>query len=137
MQQVEEQFPERKFAALSVILTDHEGMVPVHEATFGWAGTTDVVSLAYDPVPPEKHERSGEIVVNVQQAWEERRRDSASGELALYIAHGCDHLAGADDDTEERRRAMRKREREWLRSAGAEGLLDDLVGEPRGESTSP
>lgn len=136
MLQVEQHFPERKFAALSVILTDHQGMIPVHEAYFGCEETTDVVSLAYDPIPPEKNELSGEIVVNVQRAWEERRRGSASEELALYIAHGCDHLAGADDDTEVRRQAMRKREQGWLRSAAEEGLLGDLLNEPH-RGTAP
>jgi rRNA maturation RNase YbeY len=136
MRQVEQHFPERKFSAVSVILTDHQGMIPVHEATFGRAETTDVVSLTYDPVPPEDDELSGEIVVNVQRAWEERRRGSASRELALYIAHGCDHLAGAEDDTEAQRQEMRNRELDWLRSAEDEGLMDDLLGKPRGETIS-
>ena len=35
-------------------------------------------------------------------------------ELALYLAHGLDHLAGADDDVPARRRAMRRRETAWL-----------------------
>ncbi len=131
MQQVEQFSPSREFAALSVILTDHRGMEPVHEACFGRHATTDVVSLAYDPVPPEHKALTGEVVVNVQMAWEQRHRGSASLELALYIAHGCDHLGGADDDTPERRKGMLEREREWLESAAGRGLVEQLMDAPR------
>ena len=39
---------------------------------------------------------------------------SAGHELALYIAHGLDHLSGADDATYEGYRTMRRRELRWL-----------------------
>ena len=39
--------------------------------------------------------------------------------LLLYIAHGMDHLSGADDHSERGYLAMRRRELSWLRSLGA------------------
>jgi ssRNA-specific RNase YbeY (16S rRNA maturation enzyme) len=42
------------------------------------------------------------------------QHDGADAELALYIAHGFDHLSGADDNTPARRAAMRRTEMRWL-----------------------
>ena len=39
---------------------------------------------------------------------------SVDKELALYIAHGCDHLTDAEDSSEEGFRSMRSRELAWL-----------------------
>ncbi|MBQ3810327.1 MAG: hypothetical protein II839_05855, partial [Kiritimatiellae bacterium] len=41
-------------------------------------------------------------------------RWNADAELALYLAHGFDHLAGSDDATAAGYRAMRRRELRWL-----------------------
>ncbi len=57
--------------------------------------------------------------------------DSYAGqerELALYTAHGCLHLTGADDATPEEREVMRVQEEAWLEAATGEGLLDGLWG---------
>ena len=85
----------------------------------GIDGVTDVVTQAYDAIPPEAPGLYGEIFVNTDQV---RRvaptiRDwSASKELLLYVAHGMDHLSGADDNTERGFRAMRRRELGWIRA---------------------
>ncbi|MDA1043924.1 MAG: rRNA maturation RNase YbeY, partial [Verrucomicrobia bacterium] len=117
------------FADLTLVLTDDAGIRNVHARCFGDDHTTDVISLNYDPIPGETIGRSGEIFVNAECAWRNapkpgrnataasRPRWSATQELALYIAHGCDHLAGATDDTDEGRKRMRQRELRWLRNA--------------------
>jgi ssRNA-specific RNase YbeY (16S rRNA maturation enzyme) len=48
-----------------------------------------------------------------------------NAELALYIAHGFDHLSGADDDTPARRAAMRRTEMRWL--AGLQPEIKNLI----------
>lgn len=113
-------------------LTDDEGIRSVNREHLGRDGVTDVISFRLLPLPGEGEGGFGELVINVQQALEEGRRRTADGnwstarELALYLAHGCDHLAGARDDDEMNRRSMRRRELNWIREAEREGLLDDL-----------
>ncbi len=119
---------------LTLVLTDDEGIRDVHLRCFDDGATTDVISLNYDPVPGDPGGASGEIFVNVDCAQRHARPAThtraawdASQELALYIAHGCDHLGGGEDDTDNERRRMRNRELRWLRTAAREGLLDEAL----------
>ena len=125
--------PERTWAEVTVVLTDEAGMAEAHLACFGKASSTDVISQAYAPMPPEARP-SGEIVVNVDRAVREGPRfGGASRELARYVAHGCQHLAGATDEDKTDRARMHRRERSWLAEADALHLLDELLeaGEKR------
>ena len=91
----------------------------VHRAIMGIAGATDVVTQAYDAIPPEPPGLLGELFVNTAQAHRaapKRKGWSVAMELLLYIAHGLDHLSGADDPAEADRRAMRRRELGWIRA---------------------
>jgi ssRNA-specific RNase YbeY (16S rRNA maturation enzyme) len=115
----------------------------INQRCFGLPGFTDVISLRYDALPGEEGPGNGEIVVNVQLAVEEgeRRRRSKSRqgrwgplqELALYLAHGCDHLSGASDDDPAGRRRMRRRELRWLKEASDRGMLEGLLKDRRGQ----
>ena len=60
-------------------------------------------------------------------ATAQRKDWGASSELGLYIAHGCDHLSGAEDYDRPGRERMRRRELRWLQQARAGGLLEDMV----------
>ena len=91
----------------------------IHRAIMGMAGATDVVTQAYDAIPPEPPGLFGEVFVNADQALRvapKRKGWSAAKELLLYVAHGMDHLSGADDHTERGYLAMRRRELSWLRT---------------------
>lgn len=93
----------------------------LHRAIMGIAGVTDVITQAYDAIPPEPPGLLGEIFVNVDQALRAapaRKGWSPAHELLLYVAHGMDHLSGADDHDEAGYRAMRRRELGWLRRSG-------------------
>lgn len=116
---------------LHVDLTDHAGMRQAHARVFGRPKDTDVVSQAYAPMPGGPAE--AEIVLNVEQALEvgARRRGDADRELALYLAHGIDHLHGADDRTAEERARMLRREQRWLRTLGEEARRN--VMQPMGK----
>jgi rRNA maturation RNase YbeY len=136
MQQVKPLTPRCDWTALTVVLVDDEGMIPVQRACFGKGETTDVISLAYEPAPPQDPGHTAELVLNVERAWAERRRGSASGELALYLAHGCNHLAGGEDDTPARRSAMQQRERAWLQEARRRDLIGGLIPQEETQTVS-
>ena len=91
----------------------------LHQALMGVAGATDVITQAYDAVPPEAPGLYGELFVNTDQALRaapQRKGWSPAKELLLYVAHGMDHLSGADDCAEADYNRMRRRELKWLNS---------------------
>ena len=91
----------------------------IHQAIMGIAGATDVVTQAYDSIPPEAPGLYGELFVNTDQALRaapKRAGWSPAKELLLYVAHGMDHLSGADDHEERDYRTMRRRELSWLKA---------------------
>lgn len=105
-----------------MLLCDDRSIAAANRACFGRDRPTDVISLAYRPAA-RADGWTAEILVNVQRALEAGpRHGGPDRELALYIAHGCDHLAGRDDDTPRRRAAMRATENRWLRAARSAGL---------------
>lgn len=107
---------------VAVHLIDDATSDEVHRAIMGIAGATDVVTQAYDSIPPEKPGLYGELFVNTDQAFRaapKRLGWSVAKELLLYIAHGMDHLSGADDHEERDYRAMRRRELGWIRDCPA------------------
>lgn len=113
----------------AVVLTDNAGIEAVNRLHLSRQGTTDVISFNYIPIPGDRRGRSGDIIVNVQRAVERGssgRPPNASKELALYIAHGFDHLTGGRDHTPGARARMRRTELRWLEAAGALRLIGDL-----------
>ncbi|MBQ2630821.1 MAG: rRNA maturation RNase YbeY [Kiritimatiellae bacterium] len=110
------------FRAVSVVLQDDEFSAEVHVAVNGAEGPTDVVTQRYDAMPGEEPGVYGELYVNVDQAMRAAPRRSGwspAKELLLYVAHGMDHLSGADDLDAESQARMRRRELRWLRQCGA------------------
>ena len=102
-----------------VHLVDDAGSDVTHRAIMGIEGATDVVTQAYDSIPPEPDGLYGELFVNTDQAFRvapKRKGWSPAKELLLYVAHGMDHLSGADDHSERDYRAMRRRELAWIRA---------------------
>ena len=90
----------------------------MHRAIMGVEGATDVITQAYDAIPPEEPGIFGELIVNTDQARRaapKRRGWNIARELLLYVAHGMDHLSGADDHSERDYQTMRRRELSWLR----------------------
>jgi len=109
---------------VSVVLVEDQESRDVNRAHLGHDYATDVISFNFDPMPGDtENEWHGEIVINVDFVC--RTGPTYKGpnhELALYLAHGCDHLSGADDNTSQRRQQMRHRELRWLRGAKQQGL---------------
>jgi probable rRNA maturation factor len=112
-----------QWGEVSVVLVDDPGSRAINKAYLGHDYATDVISFNFDPIPGDPATGTcGEIVVNISQAHRlGRRYGGPAHELALYIAHGCDHLAGEDDTTPAQRQRMRKRELRWLREVQKHG----------------
>ena len=110
------------FRAVTIILQDDAFSAEVHEAINGAAGATDVITQRYDAMPGEAEGVYGELYVNVDQALRvapKRRNWSPAKELLLYVAHGMDHLSGADDLKPADYDRMRRRELKWLKELSA------------------
>lgn len=107
-----------KWRELTVYLLDDGGIERINEMILGHEGVTDVITQRYSVVPGEPDGVIGEIFVNIECAGKIRTRRknwSPDYELALYLAHGCNHLTGANDQCDASRRSMRRRELSWLR----------------------
>lgn len=106
------------FRTVTVILQDDAFSAEVHLAINGAEGPTDAITQRYDPMPGEPEGVYGEIYVNCERALKaapKRRGWSPAAELLLYVAHGMDHLSGADDLEPADYNRMRRRELAWLR----------------------
>ncbi len=102
-----------------VHLVDDRRSAEAHVAIMGIDGPTDAITQAYDAIPPEEPGLYGELFINFDQAVRaapSRRTWSREKELLLYIAHGMDHLSGADDNSPGDYSRMRRRELSWLKS---------------------
>lgn len=122
------------FARVTVVLTRDAGMRVLKQAHFGEDVVTDVISLDYAPLPGEGvGDSQADVYINVQQAcraaalYQRRPAGAVARELALYLAHGIDHLRGGDDATPRGRASMRRRDLRWVKWAERRGLLTGWV----------
>jgi rRNA maturation RNase YbeY len=119
---------EHPWQEITVHLYDDDGIALINQAIVGHGGPTDVITQRYTPIPGEPAGLIGELFVNVERAHQVAPRRagwSPDRELALYLAHGCDHLTGADDITPRERARMRRRELAWLRKVSPRRLFAD------------
>jgi len=115
------------WAELSLVLTDDAGIALLNRTFLDHARATDVITFTLAPMPGGGAGTCGEIHLNLERALEEgARRGNAADELALYLAHGCDHLTGANDRTVMQQRRMRRREMLWIQRARRDGLMAGL-----------
>ena len=102
---------------MTLILVDDAGIAPINASAVGHAGATDVITLTYPALPGEEPGDSAEIILNVECAWKQGGGgEGADRELAFYLAHAFDHLAGHDDASPAARASMHRREWRWLRA---------------------
>lgn len=107
------------FREISVVVQDDAGSDAAHRAVMDIAGATDVITQNFDAMPGESDGVYGELYVNAQRALAAapKRGDwTPAKEFLLYLAHGMDHLSGAEDLTAHGRRSMRRRELGWIAS---------------------
>jgi len=112
----QKRMPDDVWQEVTIHLLTDESIAPVNQAIMNHEGATDVITQRYDICPGEPEGLIGELFINVQRACTIPRTKgwTKQHELALYLAHGFDHLTGADDATAKERAAMRRRERRWL-----------------------
>lgn len=115
----------RMWVECSLVIVGDREMATLNREALNHDYTTDVITFTYRTEPGEAPGWRGEIVVNADYAAREARDRGlhVHRELALYVAHGCQHLAGANDDTPARRDAMNRRQDRWLREATHRKLL--------------
>jgi probable rRNA maturation factor len=119
--------PALHWESVSLVLTDDREIARINRAYLDHEGPTDVISFTYTPFPDREATKTGEVLVNVERAFAEgSQRESPSRELALYMAHGCLHLTGADDSTPPQRRAMERIQQRWLQRVRPQKLLNEL-----------
>ena len=105
------------FREVAVVLQGDDASAEVHRAVNGVDGATDVVTQRYDAIPGEEPGVYGELYVNCERAAATTLRSRgwcAAKELLLYVAHGMDHLSGADDLDDRGYCTMRRRELRWI-----------------------
>ena len=106
------------FQDVAVVLQNDEESSEAHLAINGAEGPTDAITQPYDAMPGEAEGIYGEVYVNCDQAVRvapKRKGWSPKMELLLYVAHGMDHLSGADDLKPADYNRMRRRELGWIR----------------------
>lgn len=106
------------FREVSIILQDDVTSDEAHRSIMDVAGATDVITQRYDAMPGEDEGVYGELYVNVERAVSycaSGKNRNPAKELLLYVAHGMDHLSGADDHGDRDRLRMRRRELKWIR----------------------
>ena len=106
-----------EFREVTVILQNDESSDAAHRSIMNVAGATDVITQRYDAMPGEADGVYGELYVNCDRAISaapSRKGWSPAKELLLYVAHGMDHLSGADDHSLVDYVRMRRRELRWL-----------------------
>jgi len=111
-------------AGVTLVIVDDESIRQLNRAFRGIDRATDVLSFGICDdsrfvVPDELPTYLGDVVISYDRASEQstERGHSLEDELALLAVHGCLHLLGYDDATEE------KRERMWARQRA---ILDSL-----------
>ncbi len=115
----------RPIGEITLSIIGHDAMAKMNHQYLARNTTTDVISFSHLPMPGEDPEiLAGDILVNAQLALKEGPAHGGKiRELALYIAHGLHHLAGATDSTPAKQRQMRRKELSWLAAANRAGLL--------------
>jgi probable rRNA maturation factor len=86
---------------------------------------TDILSFPLSDSGAKK--LVGELVVGAEVALAQatQRGHDVQAELALYVVHGLLHLCGFDDYEDDERRAMRERERHYLRLLGLPDIAEN------------
>ena len=90
---------------IEIAFVSEKEMISLHCRFLQDSSSTDVITFPY-----------GEILVNAEMASHYAKSENLSleQELALYVLHGLLHLAGYNDDSDERRREMKSAETSFL-----------------------
>jgi probable rRNA maturation factor len=111
-------------AEISLAFVDNPTIHRLNQRYLQHDEPTDVLSFPLSD--PGAAKLAGELVIGVEVALaqaQERGHD-VQAELALYVIHGLLHLCGHDDHDDADRRAMRERERHYLKLFGLPDIAE-------------
>lgn len=107
---------------VSLALVSNKEISELNERFRGAKRITDVLAFPLGGEFISTENLLGEVVISVDKAEEQARRESHSlrNELALLTIHGVLHLLGYTDEEKEKKEIMRDKESQILRSLGIE-----------------
>ena len=113
-------------AEISLAFVDNATIHTLNKRYLDHDEPTDVLSFPLSE--PNAKRLAGELVIGVEmaQAQAQERGHDVQQELALYVIHGLLHLCGYDDKTDEAARAMRGRERHYLKQLGLPDIAEQI-----------
>ncbi len=106
---------ENPASAISIVITDNEGVAQLNRDFRGIDSPTDVLSFPADPLPPELAEHLGDeppylgdLVMAYPYALSQAERENhpPADSFMLLAVHGTLHLLGYDHNTPENRAEM-------------------------------
>ncbi|HET6575113.1 MAG TPA: rRNA maturation RNase YbeY [Fimbriiglobus sp.] len=112
-------------ARVTVAFVDNAHIHRLNKQFLGHDEPTDVLTFPYTDTGAKTLEGEIAIGYEVAKANADERGHPVAAELVLYVIHGCLHLCGYADGTDREAKAMRAKEREYLRALG----LPDIAGE--------
>jgi probable rRNA maturation factor len=103
-------------AEISLAFVDNATIHQLNRRYLNHDEPTDVLSFPLSELGAKR--LAGELVIGaeVAKAQAESRGHDVQAELALYVIHGLLHLCGHDDKTADHAKAMRQRERHYLKA---------------------
>ena len=111
-----------KEVQLSLVIVGDEEMTHLHESYRSEAGTTDVLTFAYQDEAEVEEMRGylGDIIVSYEQASRQARGEghNTQDELDLLAIHGTLHLLGYDDQTLAEKEQMWQRQHQVMEALG-------------------
>ncbi|TET09584.1 rRNA maturation RNase YbeY [Candidatus Aerophobetes bacterium] len=107
---------------VSLALVSNKEISKLNERFRGARRTTDVLAFPLGGEFVSTKNLLGEVVISVDKAEEQARRErhSLKNELALLTVHGVLHLLGYTDKEKEKKEVMRDKEGQILHSLGIE-----------------
>jgi len=111
-------------AEISLAFVDNATIHQLNRRYLDHDEPTDVLSFPLSG--PGAKTLEGELIVGAEVAKEQatQRGHDVQTELSLYVVHGLLHLTGFDDSNPSAAKAMRERERHYLRLLGLPDVTD-------------
>jgi len=109
---------------ISLVLCDDPTIQELNRRFLNHNYPTDVLSFLLsegEGTSKDKKGLSGEIIISVETAERnaKRYRQTLESELIRLAIHGTLHLLGYDDNTQQQRKLMRRKEGKYLKLIGA------------------
>jgi len=102
---------------VAVVLTDDDRLRALHRDFMGIDGETDVMTFpAEDAAGPSGGRFGGDVIVSVERAAAQGPAfgQTAADEVRFLVIHGLLHLLGWDDDADDERGRMLRRQADLL-----------------------